>query len=78
MLIPPSFASVNSKEHAEPGPTWTQAAEERLKKVPFFVRSMVRSAVERYAVEKGCLEITPEMMENVKNEAGRMRAGGHQ
>ncbi len=78
VIIPPSFASVNSKEHAGPGPVWTQAAEERLKRVPFFVRSMVRSVVERYAVEKGCLEITPEMMENVRNEAGRMRAGGHQ
>lgn len=51
---------------------WTELAEERLKKVPFFVRSMVRAAVERYAVEKGCREITPEMMEELKRRAGVM------
>ncbi len=50
-------------------PHWSAEAEERLKKVPFFVRNMVRSAVEGYARENRCPEITPAVMEAVKSRA---------
>lgn len=56
-------------------PHWTEEAEERLKRVPLFVRSMVRGAAERYAEENGCREITPEMMEELRKRAGRMGIG---
>jgi radical SAM protein with 4Fe4S-binding SPASM domain len=58
-------------------PRWTKEAEERLKRVPLFVRSMVRSAAERYAVENCYGEITPEMMDELRQKAGRMGIVGH-
>ncbi len=77
-IRPPVFASAScGNASAGPMPLWTEAAEERLKRVPFFVRSMVRAAAEKYAVEKGCEEITPEMMEELKQKAGMGGMGGH-
>ncbi len=52
-------------------PLWTEEAEERLKRVPFFVRSMVKGAVERYAMENNCREITPEIMVEAKEKLCR-------
>ncbi len=49
-------------------PLWTGEAEERLRRVPFFVRSMVREAVERYARENDCKQITPQIMEEAKHK----------
>ncbi len=43
-------------------PVWTAEAEERLKRVPVFVREMVRRGVEHYAASKGIREITPELL----------------
>jgi len=58
-------------------PLWNAEAEERLKKVPFFVRSMVKSAVEKYARERGYHEISPEIMKDLRQKAGRMGIDGH-
>ncbi len=52
-------------------PLWTEEAEERLKKVPFFVRSIVRGAVERYAMENNCKEITSKIMVEAKGKLCR-------
>lgn len=52
-------------------PLWSGEAEERLKRVPFFVRSVVRGAVEKYALENNCKEITPKIMGEVKNKLCR-------
>lgn len=52
-------------------PEWTTEAEERLAKVPGFLRSMVRKGVERYAKAKGMREITPEVMSELKKRTGR-------
>ena len=78
MKIPPSFEG--DKSEPAPGavkPIWTKEAEERLKRVPFFVRSMVRRAVERHAEEHGIREITPAMMEEVKQKGMGGGFGGH-
>lgn len=56
---------------------WNAEAVERLKKVPFFVRSMVKSAVEKYARERGYHEISPEIMKDLRQKAGRMGIDGH-
>jgi len=82
IIKPPSFAACFPRDEFEESGLegtipWTESAEERLKKVPFFVRSMVRAAVERHAIEKGCSEITPEMMEELRAKAGKMGIGGH-
>lgn len=58
-------------------PIWTEEAEERLKKVPSFVRAMVRSAVEQFAIAHNHAEITPGIMDEVKQKAGMGGMHGH-
>ncbi len=72
---PAAEGSAGAGRVAGSGPRWTEEAEERLKRVPFFVRSMVRVAAERYAEENGCREITPAVMEELRKRAGRMGIG---
>jgi radical SAM protein with 4Fe4S-binding SPASM domain len=50
---------------------WTHEAEERIKRVPFFVRGMVRNAVEKYAEKRGFQEITSSLMDEVKGKMGK-------
>ncbi len=49
---------------------WTQDAEERLKKVPSFVQPMAKRAIISYAKENGIKEITPQVMDVVKEKTG--------
>ncbi len=49
---------------------WSDAAETRLKRVPFFVRSMVKGAVEQYAIRNKYSEITPEVMAEARQNSG--------
>ena len=49
---------------------WTGEAERRLERVPEFVRPMVRSGVERHARERGCREVTCEVMDEVRSNMG--------
>jgi AdoMet-dependent heme synthase len=78
VVKPPTF---DQDENASAGgsikPHWTAEAEERLKMVPTFVRSMVRSAVERYAMANKHAEITPTLMDEVKQKAGMGGMHGH-
>ena len=46
---------------------WTEAAQQRLQRVPSFARGMVTKSVEKYAREHGYSEITPEIMKAVKD-----------
>lgn len=46
---------------------WTEEAEQRLARVPEFVRPTVRDSVERRARERGCREVTCEVMDEVKS-----------
>lgn len=50
--------------------TWTAEAEERLKRIPFFVRSMVRKSIEKHAQEQGLTEINAAVMDEMKNVMG--------
>lgn len=78
VIKPPTFAmDVNMASPGTMKPLWTKEAEERIKRVPSFVRSMVRSAVERYAIELDCREITPDIMEQLKQKAGMGGMHGH-
>ena len=63
-------APAGFKQGAEEIP-WTNEASERLSKVPFFLRAMVKKGVERYAREKRLKEITPEIMAELRKRAGR-------
>ena len=68
---------MNTEKRRDPAPLWTAEAEERLKRVPSFVRNMVRMSIERYAMEHNVREITPVLMEEVKQKSGMGGMHGH-
>jgi len=45
---------------------WTKEAEERLNRLPFFLRSMIKGNVEKYAKEHGITSITPELLDELR------------
>jgi Proto-chlorophyllide reductase 57 kD subunit len=56
---------------AEPIPVrWTAAAEARLAKVPEFVRPMARVGIERFAREKGALEVDDKILDAARDFFG--------
>ncbi|MFQ5431769.1 MAG: radical SAM protein [Nitrospinota bacterium] len=50
---------------------WSDVAREKLLKIPFFARSIVQRAVEKYAEENSIDEITPEIMRAAAPPPGR-------
>lgn len=59
---------------SEPGDTapvrWTAAAEARLAKVPEFVRPMARTGIERFARERGALEVDESILDAAREFFG--------
>src|SRR3712207_5583323 len=51
-------------------PYWSHDAQERLARVPGFVRGMVKKIYTDYAAEHGIDEITPAMMDRARAELG--------
>ena len=51
-------------------PHWSADAQERLARVPGFVRGMVKRIYTDYAVERGISEISPEVMDRARTELG--------
>jgi len=51
-------------------PEWSDEATERLDAVPAFLRAMVKTGVERYALHRGVAIITPEVMKELKSKTG--------
>jgi hypothetical protein len=51
-------------------PAWSMDAEERLARVPNFVRGMVKRIYADYAKERGIAEITPAVMDTARAELG--------
>ncbi len=51
-------------------PCWSHDAQERLARVPGFVRGMVKKIYTDYAVEHGIDEITPAVMDRARAELG--------
>lgn len=52
------------------GPAWSNDAQERLSRVPNFVRGMVKKIYADYAKERGIAEITPAVMDTARSELG--------
>jgi protein involved in temperature-dependent protein secretion len=50
--------------------TWSADAQERLTRVPNFVRGMVKKIYADYARERGIAEITPAIMDTARAELG--------
>ncbi len=63
------------EEHEPPGhrsaaPTWSPEAQDRLTRVPSFVRGMVKKIYTEYARDRGIEEITPALMDTARTELG--------
>jgi hypothetical protein len=56
--------------HAAGSPSWSADAQERLTRVPSFVRGMVKKIYADYAKERGIVEITPAVMDTARAELG--------
>jgi len=52
------------------GVSWSAEAQERLARVPGFVRGMVKKIYADYARDHGIAEITPAMMDRARSELG--------
>jgi proto-chlorophyllide reductase subunit len=53
-----------------PDLTWTAAAEARLANVPEFVRPMARTGIEKFAQEKGALEVDEQILDAARGFFG--------
>jgi len=51
-------------------PVWSAEAQERLARVPSFVRGMVKRIYLDYAKDRGITEITPAVMDTARTELG--------
>ena len=51
-------------------PRWSAESEERLTRVPGFVRGMVKKIYADYAAERGIAEITPAVMDRARSDLG--------
>jgi hypothetical protein len=68
---------IPSTEGARPGQTgepipvrWTAAAEARLANIPEFVRPMARTGIERFARERGALEVDETILDAARDFFG--------
>lgn len=50
------------KEKASALPVWTDEAKQRIEKAPIFVRGRAKKAIEAFAVQQGCKEITGDLI----------------
>lgn len=51
-------------------PVWTDAATDRLKVIPFFVRPMAKTGIERFAKERGYATIDERVLDEAKSFFG--------
>jgi hypothetical protein len=66
-MIPATEGSQTS----EPVPVrWTPAAEARLANIPAFVRPMARTGIERFARERGALEVDEKVLDAAREFFG--------
>lgn len=56
--------------HRPAVPAWSPEANDRLSRVPNFVRGMVKRIYAEYATERGIPEITPDVMDRARTELG--------
>lgn len=55
---------------AATGPAWTPEAAARIERIPAFIRSMARQAIERYARDRGYGTITDAVMDEARTSMG--------
>jgi len=65
-----AFEEGSGERGAGSGLSWSADAQERLARVPTFVRGMVKRIYADYAKERGIAEITPAVMDTARAELG--------
>ena len=69
-MIPPA-AGAAERAPTDPIPVrWTAAAEARLANIPEFVRPMARTGIERFARERGTLEVDEHILDEARDFFG--------
>ena len=67
----PSEGDTRPAQAGEPIPVrWTAAAEARLANIPEFVRPMARTGIERFAQERGALEVDEKILDAARDFFG--------
>jgi hypothetical protein len=67
---PDAFIDAEFPQKKAARPRWTPEGEERLARVPSFVRGMVKKIYTEYASERGITEITPAIMDTARSDLG--------
>jgi hypothetical protein len=65
-----AFDETSGRPDGPPAPSWSTDAQERLGRVPNFVRGMVKKIYGDYARDRGIAEITPAVMDTARAELG--------
>ena len=67
----PATEAAQRRQAGEPIPVrWTAAAEARLANIPEFVRPMARTGIERFARERGALEVDEKILDAARDFFG--------
>jgi hypothetical protein len=70
-MIPANEGAAERAQAGEPIPVrWTSAAEARLANIPEFVRPMARTGIERFARERGVLEVDETILDAARGFFG--------
>ena len=67
----PAMEEAQPGQFAEPAPVrWTSGAEARLANIPEFVRPMAKTGIERFARERGTLEVDEKILDAARDFFG--------
>ena len=67
----PTMGAAQPGQSAEPSPVrWTDAAEARLANIPAFVRPMARTGIEKFARERGAVEVDERILDAARDFFG--------
>ncbi len=70
-MMPATEGAPESARAAGPVPVrWTSGAEARLANIPEFVRPMARTGIERFAIERGALEVDEKILDAARDFFG--------
>jgi hypothetical protein len=70
-MMPATEAAPEAARDAAPIPVrWTSGAEARLMNIPEFVRPMARTGIERFARERGVLEVDEKILDAARDFFG--------
>jgi hypothetical protein len=67
-MLPATDGAASASEPA--AVRWTPAAEARLANIPEFVRPMARTGIERFARERGAVEVDEQMLDDAREFFG--------